>query len=421
MSPRAPHLVLLALAACSEPAPEDEPDYEPDPCQGHTHPCGGEEPTECTERVTVLASIDEVSPLGFSAADMLALAVGQHASGARWGHDEASSASVEFTPAAGDTAVTVDLRYSGGEVRFIEADELLLYDFACNDRLEVDIELDLATADGALAERIVAPQQARNPEVVTLSQRIAGGELAGTLDFTVTHPPDAATELAVRLGISPGNLSGGVAVAFGEGVGSWLYDLAAWPALAPCSPNLAAVPLDLALADFTALDVLAHVESFGPVPLTWDDGTTTELTLEFATRGTACGLHTSQFDAYLGGIILPVDLAVSSADGRWQAVLPAHLNAYPTKHSREFEYVQLVVRDERPPGDPLADYGLAGVDPLAYAGTRIVFEGLFWDEYPFGNLGIYGRTRVECDPEDPNCYSTPEIKLVSATWLGPDP
>lgn len=149
------------------------------------------------EEVATPVALDEVTALGFSAADVLAAVVGE------------ASATATFTEEHRDTTVTITTSAADGAVFVLHERTPAPDDTddtdpqsdgppqgapdegACPDWLEVPIDVRLATADGAFDE-------ARTGTILTseLATLSAGGDLAwdaltGTWDVTtVTDPAD---------------------------------------------------------------------------------------------------------------------------------------------------------------------------------------------------------------------------------------
>ncbi len=414
---------MLVAAGCGGLDPADDPD-PPSYDGNHTHD-PSLEPDGCPEQVTVLSGIDEVSPLGIRAADMLALAAGDHESTVLWGEGGSyGSVSVELAPPVGEAAIAAGIHYAGGEVRFIDSTETALYYWTCNDRLEVDVEVEVITNDGALNERFTAPLRSTIPQVATLSRRIALSELQGALALTSVEPPDAVEAVQIDVGVTAAGPFGAVSAASTAAMDLTMgfeIGLAVWPAsVPPCGSNAAPIPLDLAIVEYSAEDVLAFVGEFTDITLAWQDGEETALALSFAPEETACVVHAAGLDRYLGALEVPVEVAVTSADGRWAAVFPARLGAYPTTVGGTFDDIWIRADLTRPSSDPDAAFGVQGLDLSGHERVRLVFEGRFSPDdgstYRDGYLQVFGEHSVACPPAARNCYPTASVTLVDANW-----
>lgn len=136
----------------------------------------------CVETSTVLA-FDEPSPLGFSAAELLAGKLG------------ARTTTLVFDDFAGlaaayrgkTLALDVELRHAGGAVRWIDSMTSPDFPYAtevdpgCEDFLEIDVELDFMTEDGLLAESRAAVLTASSVDVARLEVALLP-DLKGSLD-----------------------------------------------------------------------------------------------------------------------------------------------------------------------------------------------------------------------------------------------
>lgn len=132
-------LLAAAIAACDTP-PEDQ--------DGNTM-----DSTHCEETITVLGSLSEVSSLTGLSAQELLTATGDQIEVGAWYTDDDEF--VSQTPLGGETALTIAVTYSAGEIREIDSTlvegETDIY-LECDPRLEVDIEITVNTDDGAFDE-----------------------------------------------------------------------------------------------------------------------------------------------------------------------------------------------------------------------------------------------------------------------------
>lgn len=130
----------------------------------------------CTETPDEL-SIEEESPLGFAGRSITTIAGGDH--------------SATLTYATGETAeLTVSVAYRDGDIRYIDSEpETSSGGVApaiaaeCPDRLEVDVSLELATDDGALAEAWEGTLIAYEEQTINFYKELVVGGLTGTLDI----------------------------------------------------------------------------------------------------------------------------------------------------------------------------------------------------------------------------------------------
>jgi len=195
-------LVLATLAACRENDPNGE----------------------CKRTTTVLASTDVVSITGQSAADVLSVAGGAYTGELRWFENLAQHAN-----AGTSTPLTLELVYVGGEVRDIDAELVspcyLDGPCGCDDTLEIEMTLKLASDDGALLDTIPVTLKSSPAEFSDpwLSQSFDPDAAPGGLQTTDLSLPKDATlrEFSITAIFESGAASGElrVAVNMGGGVG----------------------------------------------------------------------------------------------------------------------------------------------------------------------------------------------------------
>ncbi|MBK9757013.1 MAG: hypothetical protein IPO88_26670 [Nannocystis sp.] len=169
----------------------------------------------CIDTPTVLA-VDEPSPLGFSAAELLAGKLGQRSTTLTFA-GEPTTLSDDLKNK--QLPLTLDLRHEGGEVRFIDAEPNPDYDDSgnesglggeCTDRLEVDVEIDFVTAAKEFDEHRQATLTATTVERADLRLELAPPGLMGSLDPTTVYSDPAWVLTALELdGIWQGSAAGG--------------------------------------------------------------------------------------------------------------------------------------------------------------------------------------------------------------------
>jgi hypothetical protein len=116
----------------------------------------------CEETVTVLESLDSPTPAGVTAAEIFEVIEGERSADFEYTEPGGGGVHVEIEPGGeGSTALTLALsRLQAGEVRWVDAEEVYptgpgpVAEIAvyCPDRLEIDAQLELDTADGVFAE-----------------------------------------------------------------------------------------------------------------------------------------------------------------------------------------------------------------------------------------------------------------------------
>lgn len=170
----------------TEPAEEQPADDtgNPNDTKGDGRDGPGEVAYGCVALATQELALDEVSPLGFSGADVLAVSAGEHAGTFTWAK-------------GGSTPVTLSVAHAGTEARFVDygwkddgnADGPVQADAPeCPDTLVVDASVELATEDGAFAEALEAELFAHTKDGVQAVIGLDPAEVQGTYEVTEVDP-----------------------------------------------------------------------------------------------------------------------------------------------------------------------------------------------------------------------------------------
>lgn len=430
-------ILPLALACLFVPACDLLPKAEPAPLPDEGLDAGGDD--GCKEEATVLAGLDAATALGFTAADVLASAGGQHMSSMTWsGGLTDGPADIQLSPAAGDSQLTVDITYAGGEIRHIKStpegsDDGNDGGFVanCHDRIEIDVEVDLTSADGGFAESFVAPLRATTRGISTLRHSIEFADLAGALALSKVEPADAKIgPVDLDLGISPSGLFGGasalVEIEVAGGIGATFMNVARWPSgNSPCEFGEAPVALGDKIAQFSAADALALVTKAEGLALTWQGQDPTALTLELAHDGDAiCAGYEGEA---IGALRFGASAAVKTADGRWDGNFPVEVAVRP---AADGTLAAVSVYRYAPYGEtiPAADFatffGLQDVDLTGYDEASLDFSGDFTPTgdaaAATGRVDVLGVIKHMCsnEPGAP-CMGNDVQILESADWSTP--
>lgn len=409
--------VLSTAAGCDL---IQEPD--PTPLEG-----GG-----CVEEVTVLAGIDEVSSLGFSAAQVLDVAVGAHMSAMEWGEGLADGGvTVKFGPESGAAQLAVTVEYAGGEVRYVKSTpEEGGWDGGyadCSDRLEVDASVSVKSSGGALDESFVAALRASTPRIATLKQVIEHEALGGSLALTTVAPAEASVgAVNVDLGFTEDGLFGGawsqVEVVMGEVVGATWMSYARWPGFdSPCESFEAPLALNSAAAGFSGADMLALVASAGPLEIQWQGAPSSSLALTLVHDGAAvCASHEGEG---AGALRLGAIASVMTGDGRWMGSFPVQVSGEPgaqgellrVNFGRYAPYGSYV-----PASEFEATFGLQGVDLSGFDAGSIGFDGVAepieGGATVSGALVVLGVNEHSCPADANGCEGNEYKELEDAIW-----
>lgn len=425
-------LVLASLLApgCSQP--------QTTPLDEGTNADGD---SGCKEEATVLADLDAASALGFSAADVLAVAEGQHMSPMTWSKGlNDGPATVEFGPESGEGQLSVTIAYAGGEIRHIkstpessgEGDGGIYAE--CHDRLEIDVEVAVDSAGGALAESFVAPLRATTRGIAHIRHAIEFADIEGSLALTKVEPADAKVgPVDLDIGISPSGLFGTasalVEVEFAGGIGATFMNLASWPpGASTCELGFGEAPvgLDDKIAEFSAADALALAAKATDLSLTWQGGEPTALTLSLAHDGAAiCAGY--QGEGAAGNLRFTAQATVQTADGRWDGTFPVEVQARPAADgtlASVFVQVPAPYGNSIPAADFAATYGLADIDLTGYDEGALNFSGEFLPAgdaaTASGAVDVLGVKLHMCSDEPgAPCEGNTYDSLDTATWSTP--
>lgn len=424
----APFLGLLLLAP--SPACDPNPDSELED--------GGEDASGngCVETITVLNDLHAPTALGFSPNQLIALAEGQHGADMVWGTGiDESIAKVSFGPESGEATLTVVIDHGAGEVRYVhsepEAGEELLDGpgSGCSDRVEVDVEVMLASSGGGFAEIFTAPLQASTARVAFVRHELELAELAGNFTLTEVEPEDVKVgPLALDLGIFAGGLFGGVTsvveVTDGEITAATFMDVARWPVNAAAC-EYGEVPVGPAddFAAFSAADVHALVSSAAGLQIAWDGGAPQSLMLglaELPADAIACAVYEGEV---IGQLRFPVELTVSSGDERWSGSFPVELQGIPAADgtlASAVLHIPAAYANSVAAGDFLATYGIADVDLAGFDRAIVDLLGEFTPAEggatANGSLKVVGVVSNSCPPDANGCAGDDYTDLVSAVW-----
>lgn len=137
----------------------------------------GEETDDGCVFSTSPLSLQEPSPLGFSAGQVLALAEGEHSASFGW----LQSAGLSYGPEGGTGQVTLQAS-AAGAARFARVDvHRSLPD--CQDQLRIPVSAVLATAGGALDESFTVDLVAATADEAAVTALVPSAELKGAFAF----------------------------------------------------------------------------------------------------------------------------------------------------------------------------------------------------------------------------------------------
>jgi len=141
----------------------------------------GKDPTAelpyCEDEATP-STLEEVSPLGFSGSDILAFAAGTSEATFVWERREVADTTLSLAIAEIDGA-----RFVRSTAVYPEDGEYAAIDVICDDRLEIDVSVDVETADGAFDESWQGILVALDADAASTSQVLDPDALGGSYDM----------------------------------------------------------------------------------------------------------------------------------------------------------------------------------------------------------------------------------------------
>ncbi len=221
----------------------------------------------CEERGAVTLELDEQSTLGFSAADMLALADNAQDQTLNW-H---ALSNVSVGPESGEQALTLEIT-SRGQARLVDYERKangFEIGGECPDRLEVPVTLKLRSAQGALDESIETTLSARSAHVARIYHRLPADKIAGSLEVEA-QDGFKLNSLTVALSLTSFGGSGEITPMLEKSSGDTASaapsrPLASW-GQSGCENLTIPVPAEAAVADFSGVDVLALLKANPSTP-----------------------------------------------------------------------------------------------------------------------------------------------------------
>lgn len=383
---------LLACAACTSDRPDGtstgNPVPDPDAGPGDNDhegdlAAGG----YCEAGEMTPLGLNEESPLGFSAADILAFSEGTHEEKIRW---NPQLPGVAISPESGEQEITLTVTASG-EPRFVQpkppknngAEDLLIdIESGCASWVEIDVDVTVETSGGALDETFEGVLRAQSPLTSSIFYGPDPDELGG--DFAVAVSGDfegfTLAQLGLNIRFSPygagGTFNGLLerrsddTVTAGPGGMKPYADFGA----GTCGENADGftVGLDDEIEGATVQDALDMFGADDEVELTWETGATTTSTMTFAaaTQG-GCVLLNNEVTGDLT-LLTEGTLSMTSADGRLDGEWPGRIEAHVADDGSiariEFMLEAKLVESTTPganalygfPNDDIASFDAAG-------------------------------------------------------------
>lgn len=383
---------------------------------------GGETGGGDCESTPTPVELDETSSLGFSAADVIALAGGTHTETLAWLENESVESSggdpteVEVRIEFSESARFVDREpKQGGDDSLGEGGPDIAYESNCHDRLELEATLTLRTADGALDETVPVTVWAETERLAHATFSLDADELAGSLEVSVEalpgFEPDGPPKLGFDVRIADVGFAGSVGVQAtfqsddGVAAGS-VGSIARWPEDNPCQ---AGFPVAAAQSS-SVQQALDAFNDRGPLALEYEPAAeASELSYALSvTTGTVC----EELDAAgAGELMFEGNLELTSADGTIDATLPVQVTTGLEEGELYFVQASMSESSEEP-NQLLETLGIqASVDFSGYEYGQVFFSASVNAGQLEGSLSARGADEADCvsnPPEpDPNGMGVP--------------
>lgn len=425
-------LPVCSVLACG--GGEAEPFHETDDA--------GDFGASCKDEPMALAGVDEVSPLGFAAAEVLAMAEGEHTTPMVWAeaYDDGPWL-VEFGPESGESELTATITYDGGEIRHVvstpeEGDGFGDgWEEPCSDRMEIDVRLEVRSEGGAFDEDVDAVLVATAPIYATIGKELALDEIQGSFEITRKSPDHLEVlPITLNLGLSKfgmtGSADGGLQIEEGgDGGEGWVgfgwISYAAWPGgERQCDLGEVAAPLDGAFQEFSGQDVLDLIGAATDLSITWQGGDPSPLTVTASDAGKAiCFSAVGGYEGEgLGSLRMDATLDVAAEDesiaGTFDVVLTGRPAADGTLEEAHLS-IYAPYANQLSPAEFEDTYGITGVDFTGYERAGLTFSGSYFpDGGAVGALTVLGIIPADCDdvPVGEGCEGDTIDEIAMASW-----
>jgi hypothetical protein len=401
----------------------------------------------CDAKTTKLSDLNAASPLGFSAADVLALATANAETTIEW-----SNRGVTFGPESGTGTLTIEVEARDTQPRFIDREpkasggntggaEIATIGnvgTVCADTVELDVSLHIVSGGGALDERIDTVLTAKNPDVARIYVTRKAADLTGSFDASLSDSKAALESIQLSISFSELGSSGELGAGFvqpapangsSSGVTSSAVNpgpIAHWPAGPACEDRGFSARVDQRVHEFSLQDGIDQLDA-AMLVLNAPGAAPTALHASFEPSGRACAQLESSI---YGGTYDPIPnisaggtLALRSDDGRIDGKWPMKLRAGAAADGGlgevlvAFDLHGSIIASIVDAADFEETYGFHGIDLSSYDQASIVLTlRVGASTSPGGEVTINGITRPACQtqPAQPLPSSDPKAQGVAA-------
>ncbi len=384
---------------------------------------------DCMPLVERLQHLDQPSPLGFSAVELLARIAGESQSPLIWlPPPQSAEYLVGYGPESGRSQLSVRITPLAGELlyRHEELSVTAPEGTVCAEPvLELPVSVSLRSQTLALDETFETRLQARSAYRAELSHRFAPGAWRGGFSFTelLSLDPQRAVStgplslaMAVWEGGSQGSLEAEIVTqprtSSGPSAEPWpgalarseLASVALWPSAEPCTePSQSSLPSDARPLGFSVNDVLGTLARESTRELVWSSGDRAQLELSFvAPAGELC-------QGVAEALSFQASVRLHTSDGRLSAEVPVQVDATDVNGTiGEITVRSLEAEDSEA---PVSFTGFIGGPSGASSQLRVDLDASFQRGLSAGNLVITG-VRASTSSAATNATS----ELASARW-----
>lgn len=350
--------------------------------------------------------------LGFRANDVLAYAGGQHDETLTWQALRLGS----YGPESGQQPLSVGVAVRSAKlVQYANKGDGELAS-NCGEQLELDTDVTLKSAGGALDESVRATLVAKHAGLASLDLRLDPAKLNGTL--RVTAPQGwTTTALALAVQFTPYALSGSLTPSFEQRTADSVGMSAGSGAMAtfglpPCEYGVP-VPLSAsgAASSASTLGLLAdHASaSLGGQPAT----------LGFEPGDSACQYFGDTFSPEPEpALVIPGTLVVKTGDGSIDGRWPVRVHGMPDATGALSAAITIELDDSSPaPGSLEQRYGFTQLATSGYDGSSLEVTLALSPVGWAGSVVVYGFTNAACPAPDPGSNSSPPCPGADRTEL----
>jgi hypothetical protein len=384
----------------------------------------------CAPVVARIEHIDEQTPLGFSALDVLTRLAGARSSPLVWiPPQENQEYLLTYGPEQGPSTLAFELRALDGPILYRYRAPLLLApeDTTCDGdggALQIPVSVTLQSTAQGLAESFDAVLEANVPYRAHLSQSFEPGSLRGSLGLA--HVSSLDPERSFWLGpvtlnaeLWEGGSAGSLSVYVGAShakeskalrapplAATQPGSLAAWPSAAACEGAAASLPSDARVLGFSVQDVLAELREGGPRQLTWSNGSTMSMRLELDADEAELCQEVGE------ALSFAVTLRAQSDDGGLDVRLPVRVDALDAGG----RIGEINIESAEPDAPyPIAAGATGAGTSVDMEGYRAVLVGLEWTHARDRDTGTLSLRGVDAQaPDRDGAY--PSTAITSGRW-----